>query len=128
MSLADWFRDAFQPSPPVITGVISAGAEILRQKPKPKLTVVTPAPSREEFAAWRSEPITGFAFAALRAAHRAQKEQWDEASWNGGLAEQETLIMLRTRADAYAALEEADYEAFCQWAGVEPEKEAKDAE
>lgn len=90
-------------------------------KPKPRLAVVNNAPSRDEFAAWRDDPTTLFVFAALRAAAAEQKQAWDEVSWHGGEANAPLLTELRTRADAYEALEAGGYDAFCEWAGVVPE-------
>ena len=80
-----------------------------------------PTPSRDAFRAWRDDPVTQFAFAALREASDAQSVAWAEASWDGGNADEKLLLELRTRADAYKSLEEADYEGFCEWLGVEPE-------
>lgn len=99
----------------------------LGSKPKPRLAVVNSAPSREEFATWRDDPITLFVFAALRAAAAEQKAAWDEVAWHGGEANTQLLTELRTRADAYEALEVGDYEAFCDWAGVAPEPEGNNA-
>lgn len=94
--------------------------------PKPRLAAVRRAPSRDAFATWRDNPVTQFVFAAMSAAQRAQQEMWTDASWRSGNVDHGALIELRARADAYAALEEASYEAFCEWAGVDPEG-AKDA-
>jgi hypothetical protein len=95
--------------------------------PKPRIAVVRRAPAREEFAAWRDEPVTRFVFAALRSAAGAQHDAWADTSWEGGLADQNLLNELRVRADAYKSLEEADYEGFCEWAGVDPEPLAEGA-
>lgn len=95
--------------------------------PKPKLVVVNHAPSRDEFRAWRDDPTTQFVFAALRTAQAEQKAAWDDYAWAGKPEPDDlspNLLILRTRADAYAAIEEADYEALCQWAGCEPESKA----
>ena len=91
--------------------------------PRPRLAVVSRAPSREEFDAWRDHPVTQFVFAGLRAAARAQKEAWADSSWEQGISSEILLNELRVRADAYSSLEEGGYEAFCEWAGVEPEPE-----
>ena len=90
-------------------------------RPKPRLAIVNQAPDRETFATWLDHPVTLFAFAALRNAAAEQKAAWDDASWHAGEADQRLLTELRTRADAYDALGAADYEAFCAWAGVDPE-------
>jgi hypothetical protein len=79
------------------------------------------APTREEWAAWRDDPTTKFAFAALRAVASEQKQAWDAFSWHGGCADQQALTEFRTRADTYESLESGSYEQFCAWAGVEPD-------
>jgi hypothetical protein len=88
---------------------------------KPRLAAVRSAPSREEFAAWRDHPVTQFVFAAYRAQIETCERSWLAQSWEGGTADQKTLDDLKARADTYAALEESDYEAFCDACGVEPE-------
>lgn len=89
--------------------------------PNPKLKpVVRSAPSREAFDAWRENPVTLFVFAALSRAASEQQTSWAATSWHGGIADQALLTELRVRADAYRAIEEGGYEAFCEWAGVEP--------
>lgn len=89
---------------------------------KPRLAVVNYAPGRDDFVTWRDNAVTLFVFAALRNAAAEQKTAWDDVSWHGGEADPLLLTELRTRADAYEALEGGDYEAFCEWAGVEPEQ------
>lgn len=99
----------------------------LSPPPKPRLAAVTFAPARDEFAAWRDDPVTRFVFAALRAAQAEQKRAWDAYAWDGQGADgkelETSLLVLKTRADAYAALEEADYDALCEWAGLDGERE-----
>lgn len=113
-----WLKDIFAESDPVISSV---GGLHAAAKSKPRLAVVNHAPDRETFATWLDHPVTLFAFAALRNAAAEQKAAWDDASWHAGEADQLLLTELRTRADAYDALQAADYEAFCEWAQVEPE-------
>jgi hypothetical protein len=117
MSLATWFRDAFREG----EGQIGMDSATPERKPKPRLVVVHHAPSPDEFAAWRADPTTQFVFAAMRSAQAEQKAAWEELSWGAGNADERELIMLRTRADAYAAIEEVGYEALCEWAGIDPE-------
>lgn len=105
--------------------------EPLREKVKKSLRAARHwngrAPARDEFAAWRDDPTTRFVFAALAFAEAEQKDAWFEASWAKGEANALLLTELRTRADAYAALLETDYEGFCDWLGVEPENEVEQA-
>lgn len=118
MGLADWFRDSFAPYPAIVDKDDPRAGVNQRH---PRLSLVRTAPSREEWAAWRDDPTTLFILAALRNAAAAQKEAWDADSWHTGQANDRLLIELRTRADAYESIETADYEAFCEWAGVDPE-------
>ena len=117
MSLADWFTRAM-PLEHTIGENLQRSLQV-----KPRLAVAKRAPAREEFRSWRNDPTTQFVFAALRAAQANQKAAWEELSWVGGDADELALIEFRTRADAYAGLEEADYEGFCEWAGVDPQPE-----
>ena len=88
------------------------------------------APSREDFDRWREDFVTGWVFAALRKGAADQQEQWHNASWVSGAANpandvktMSLLRELRTRADAYQAMEEASYEAFCEMNGDDPNDE-----
>lgn len=82
-------------------------------------------PSPEEFAAWRNDPVTLWVMDAARKASEAQKEAWVEQTWqHGGKADNDQLIELRTRSDAYAALFECEFE---DWAKLH-EKEEPNAE
>lgn len=77
----------------------------------------------EDFARWRDDPITRLVFTALGNAEAAQKQAWDDASWNGGMVRadmlRDTLNELRVRADCYAALRELNVETLKNWLGVE---------
>lgn len=79
-------------------------------------------PLNEDFARWRDDPITKLVFKALEAAAQAQKDQWDAASWHGGIVQAESLKTLlqelRVRADCYAALQEMTFEDIEQWLGT----------
>jgi hypothetical protein len=128
MRFREYFRDIF--SEPTDSEAIPLAKRETKYvgriiaKPNPKgvrLAAVRSAPSREEFAAWRDHPVTQFVFVALNAAAGEQRKAWDETSWEGGSADENLLLELRVRADAYNSMQEADYEGFCEWAGVEPE-------
>lgn len=79
----------------------------------------------EDFARWRDDPVTRAVFAALAAAARAQKDQWDAASWGGGTVRPDDLsrllMELRVRADAYRALAEMTFEDLAAWLGADDE-------
>jgi hypothetical protein len=116
MRFREYFRDIFS-EPDALVIKPGVGAPYW----PPRLASVRSAPSREEFAAWRDHPVTLFVFAALSNASAEQRKAWDETSWDGGVSDENLLLELRTRADAYNSMQEADYEGFCEWAGVEPE-------
>jgi hypothetical protein len=50
-----------------------------------------------------------------------QKAAWMQASWEAGQSDALMLTELRTRADAYAALFETEYPAWCEANGQEPQ-------
>lgn len=56
----------------------------------------------------------------MRRGSEAQKSEWLARSWQGGEADPLTLCELRTRADAYLAIEETAYERWCELHGVDP--------
>lgn len=89
---------------------------------KPRLAAVRSAPSREAFDAWREHPVTLFVFGACRAQAEYCEANWKDGSWNSGEADQDSLNELKARADTYRALEDSDYEAFCEALGLEPEE------
>jgi hypothetical protein len=64
--------------------------------------------------------MTKWVHVILRSAAEAQKAEWDKVSWEGGEASPLLLCELRTRADAYMALEETSYEQWCERAGIDP--------
>lgn len=80
-------------------------------------------PLSEDFARWREDPITRMVFQALEAAASAQKAEWDNASWGGGVVRadelKDLLQELRVRADCYRALGELTIDDIMQWLGIE---------
>ena len=98
-----------------------AAADLEREMaPRPRLAVVREAPSKEEFAAWRDEPITQFVMAALVRNAEECREAWMLESWERGKADELTLHALRERSDALLGFT-ADYEAFCETLRLEPQ-------
>jgi hypothetical protein len=73
---------------------------------------VKPVISAEEFAIWRDDPVTQGILQTLDLLAEVQKQGWLAASWAGGEANQELLIELRTRAEAYRVFAEGTYEDF----------------
>lgn len=67
--------------------------------------------------------MTRMVLKALSEAEIAQKQQWDAASWDGGMIRAEdlhaTLRELRVRADAYAAIREMTFDDIATWLGIE---------
>lgn len=80
-------------------------------------------PSREDFIRWREDFVTRWVCRALEADAEAQKAAWDSASWDHGGANPHLLTVLRTRADAYRAMSELNYEGVCEALGEEPRDE-----
>lgn len=68
----------------------------------------------EEFTAWREDPVTAWVMGELGKAAEAQKTAWIDATWSGGIADQEALTTLRTRADAYSALSQVTYDQLAE--------------
>lgn len=78
-------------------------------------------PTKDEFLAWKDHPVSRWAFRALKAASEAQRAAWMADSWDKGQADPVALAVLRTRSDAYAALEEPEYEDWCALNGDDPQ-------
>lgn len=69
---------------------------------------------KDEWDQWKENPITRWVLQALETAAQHQEAAWREASWVKGEADALVLTELRTRADAYRALAEMDYERVRQ--------------
>lgn len=80
------------------------------------------SPSEEEFEAWRDSPTTRWVFAACAIAAAENKRVWDEASWDTGNCSPELLLELKTRADAYLALEQTTYDGWLETHGETNER------
>jgi len=80
-------------------------------------------PNRDDFARWRDDPVTRWVFRALNADADAQREAWIKQSWDNGHANPMTLLELRTRADAYRAMEQVNYNGLCEALGEAPRDE-----
>ena len=79
------------------------------------------AVTEEEFLAWRDHPVTQYVLEAYKRMAGEQKQQWCDVSWEGGQCDSYELCALRTRADAYLSMSEADLSDFI--AANEPEAE-----
>lgn len=71
-------------------------------------------PSRDDFARWRDDPVTRWVMKAHDVLAEDCRKEWVGISWGNGSANQPVLSALRTRADAYLALPEGTYEAYCE--------------
>lgn len=74
-------------------------------------------PSEEEFIAWKEQPITRWVLGQCAKAAAENRQSWIDASWGAGNAEPLLLTELKTRADAYLALEQTTYEGWLDTAG-----------
>jgi hypothetical protein len=77
-------------------------------------------PSRDEFGRWREDFVTQWVMQAHKAAAEANKAGWIEGAWATGVASQGALNEVRTRSDAYLAIVDSSYEAFCDMLEQEP--------
>lgn len=68
--------------------------------------------SEEEFIAWRDDPVTRWVFAGCANYAEGNKRAWTEHSFSTGIADQDFLIECRTRADAYRALADTDFQGW----------------
>lgn len=120
--LKDWFERHIIADDPYEDKEVAAVRRAVEARRAPKLVRVRQAPKRDEWTAWRDNPVTEFVMAALRRNADEHADQWHEMSWVGGEADQQSLDALRYRADALRGIAEADYEAFCITLGLEPER------
>lgn len=58
---------------------------------------MTPTP--DDFDIWSIHPVTQYVMKAMATHAERQRDAWVGMSWQGGNADQDTLIELRTRAD-----------------------------
>lgn len=79
------------------------------------------APSRDEFARWRDDPVTRWVITTFEEMAAANKDAWVSASWDGNAANPLLLKELKVRADAYLALADMTYDTV-----VKPGEEPRD--
>ena len=80
-------------------------------------------PSRDDFARWRDDFVTQWIMRALETEATNQEAAWRDASWVNGMANPNLLKELRTRADAYRALAELNYDGVCEELGEHPSED-----
>ena len=79
----------------------------------------SPAPfSREDWEAWRDSPIALWLFRATLDFSETLKAEWMALSWGQGKSDPLGLCEMRTRADAYEALNAMSYDRLCELHGV----------
>lgn len=108
------------------TGLSLPPADPPRSRAPVQLVKPFLAPSRDEFEAWRDDPVTCFVMAALLRNADECRDEWLRLSWEIGEADQRKLDALRERSDALLGFT-ADYEAFCETLDLEPEQEEQAA-
>jgi hypothetical protein len=65
---------------------------------------------RELFEEWLANPVTEHVLAKVRETAEANKALWMSISWDGGKADQQTLVELKARYEAGLDLSELKYE------------------
>lgn len=78
---------------------------------------------RDDFDAWRKDHVTAWVMRAIEQAIKAERAEWMRQSWDGGNADQDQLLELRTRADALGELIDNDFEMWANWNGEEVEQD-----
>ena len=79
--------------------------------------------TREEFDAWRTDPVTRWAMSTLTRGAELQREKWMHESWNNAHCNKFELMELRNKAAVYGELPGMSYEDFCVLNGEEPDNE-----
>lgn len=74
---------------------------------------------REDFDAWRRDPVTKFIFTALDKARDREKAEWVRQSWDAGQCDPMQLTELRAKAEAITDLLANDYETWIEWSKAE---------
>lgn len=77
-------------------------------------------PTAEEFVRWWEDDVTQWVMKALERRVENQRQQWLQASWAGGAANQLILNELRSRATAWVEVFDTDYLGWCEINGDEP--------
>lgn len=77
--------------------------------------------SYDEFTLWQRDPVTRWVMAAIANARSQERVEWDRVSWGNGVADQNVLTVLKTRADALGELIDNDFATWAEWNGEEVE-------
>ena len=71
--------------------------------------------TEEDFAAWLENPVTQAVLAAVAQLGSGAKQEWLEASWNGGTVDPVFLAGLKAKEQVARDLVEMTYEDFTTW-------------
>ena len=82
--------------------------------------------AKEQFDAWKENPVTEEVFRALQAMAETSKEEWVAASWGQGIADLNMLRELRARADAAQDMIDIEYSDLEEWLDAERERDTPD--
>ncbi len=118
MRFAEWWNSVFIADPNAEDAVQIDPSP----PPKPRLVAVRRAPGRDEWNSWRDNPVTEFVMASLARNADEYADEWHRLSWVEGKCDPMALETLRARSDILRGIAEADYEAFCEVLGLEPEE------
>lgn len=70
---------------------------------------------RDDFEAWLKDPVTVWVMRAVERAQKQEKAEWVRQSWEAGVADQSSLLELKTRADALGDLIDNTFEDWENW-------------
>lgn len=82
-------------------------------------------PTAEDFEAWRDNPVTQWVMRGLDDVSSRCRQTWLEASWGRGEVDPILLCELKTRADAYQAIQGSSYEAILSFNETDEEHAAR---
>lgn len=82
--------------------------------------------TRDEFDAWRVNPVTRWIFRGIENAQEAERAEWIRRTWDVPPRHGEqpllmALIELKTRADALGELIDNEFETWSEWNGEQPD-------
>lgn len=66
--------------------------------------------TEEDYIAWRENPVTRWVMAACEASAELCKRQWQEASWETGVANQAALNELRAKHKTWRGIIDASFD------------------
>jgi hypothetical protein len=66
--------------------------------------------TKEDFDAWKGNPVTEAVFKALEAVAEEAKQKWVEASWGGGQSDPLVLREMKGRAEVALGLVSMDFD------------------